>query len=619
MNTRRHFKATILAVAVAALSAGCATTSGPNQTLFYGAGNSYRQNGLQISELQSGTFGRGVSRLTVRETNDASAMTALVRYYNAKAIEAISANDPEQFAVAWSLAKKLTAARAEQELASQVFLNDLLSRGNGQAVLPGGGRVFLANQMFSETSVAPATSPKSTSEPTKKPRNKRTNKNQQSMLEGVLDILATFDGDSSAISSTQPIRVAALGNLAGLLNGQASTSGADGQERMTASVIEGMKIGTAYSVADSLGNKYIVEKTADGLVLHNPGAAPTKVDLKQMNFMPIWEKPAAYRYEAARIYKNMNDHLHGQWSKARQFGVFSTLPPNRFYINGKADGYINVDGTFSAAESPAIQAAYGTSAAYKLAIDRASFQSMEADPIIVDFRANCSGSTWRDYHGETLEYVTYSCVDQRTRAVTYARTFVVGNDMKSQSWDSALKDQAFKDALKDAHGIAKLAEALGNFVPVVGNLDAGLRCAGLDSAIYSYVNNYMSQAVSTDVRKFVSYSPEADTPSAMNTALDCAQGAAGLASIGSGVSKLAKLAKIEGFVTTPGFQKAMSTMGLLDTEVLYGKETAAKIIDSSKAFSSPTAALLAKTFYDKVQQWNNLSGAADAIISTVQG
>ena len=80
MNIRRPFKATLLAVAVAALSAGCATTSGPNQTLFYGTGNSYRQNGLQISELQPGTFGRGVSRLTVRESGDVSAMTSLIRY-----------------------------------------------------------------------------------------------------------------------------------------------------------------------------------------------------------------------------------------------------------------------------------------------------------------------------------------------------------------------------------------------------------------------------------------------------------------------------------------------------------------------------------------------------------
>lgn len=619
MNIRRPFKATLLAVAIAALSAGCATTSGPNQTLFYGTGNSYRQNGLQISELQPGTFGRGVSRLTVRESGDVSAMTSLIHYYNTKAVEAISANDPEQFAVAWSIGKKLSTARAEQELASQVFLNDLLSRGNGQAVLPGGGRVFLANQMFSETSSAPVASPKTTSEPAKKPRSKRTRKDQQSMLEGILDVLASFDGDTSAISASQPVQVAALGSLAGILNGQAGTSNGNGQERMTASVIEGMKVGSAYSVADSLGNKYIVEKTADGLVLHNPGAAPTKVDLKQMNFMPIWEKPAAYRYEAAVIYKNMNAHLHDKWATDRRPGVHATLPPNRFYINGKEDGYVNTDGTFSAVESQAIKAAYSTNTAYKMVIDRASFQSMDADPIFADFRVNCSGSTWRDYHGETLEYVTYSCVDQRTRAVTYARTFVVGNDMKSQSWDSALKDQAFKDALKEAHGVAKLAEALGNFVPVVGNLDAGLRCAGLDSAIYTYVNSYMSQAVSTDVRKFVSYSPEADTPSAMNTALDCAQGVAGLASIGSGVSKVAKLAKIEGFVTTPSFQKALTTLGMLDTEVLYGKETASKIIDSSAAFSSPTAAFLAKTFYDKVQQWNNLSGAAEAITTAIPG
>ena len=615
MNTRRHFKATILAVAVAALSAGCATTSGPNQTLFYGTGNSYRQNGLQISELQVDSLGRGSSRMTIRSKADVSAIDALIKFYNRKAVEAVAANDAEQFAVAWSLGKKLTTARMEQELASQAFINDLLRRGNGQAALPGGARVFLPNALYADSSTSPIVAPNLPA----KPRVKKGSSEKRSAVENLLDMVAELESPSSDMS--ERIQVAALGSLAGLLNGTtaASSTGDSTLPRMTAGVIEGMKEGSAYAVADSLGNKYIVEKTRDGLVLHNPDGAATKVDLKQMNFMPIWEKPAEYRYEAARIYKNMNAHLHDQWSKTRKFGVFSTLPPNRFNINGKADGYVNVDGSFSATESPTIQAAYGTNAAYKLAIDRASYQSMEADPIIVDFRANCSGSTWRDYHGETLEYVTYSCVDQRSRAVTYARTFVVSNDMKSQSWDSMLKDRSFRDAMKQAHNKGKLAEAFGAFVPLVGNLDAGLRCAGFESALNKYVTSYYAKDVSLDVRKFVTYSPELETPAAMTKALDCAQGIAGAASLGKGLTLAAQVAKIESLVTTPGYKNAMQMMSMLDTEFFYSQSKAAEIIDTSLKFDSPTSAFMAKVFYDKLQQKNDLSGAADAIINMVQG
>ena len=157
-------RATLLAVAIAAALAGCATTSGPNQTVFYGTGNSYRQNGLQITELQGGSLGQGVSRMTIRGKDDIAAIDKLIQFYNRKAVESVAAKDAEQFAVAWSLSKKLTAARMEQELASQAFINDLIKQGNGQASLPGGARVYLPNSLYAEnTATAPAGRSKSSS------------------------------------------------------------------------------------------------------------------------------------------------------------------------------------------------------------------------------------------------------------------------------------------------------------------------------------------------------------------------------------------------------------------------------------------------------------------------
>ena len=619
MNHVRLMRTTLLAAALSSLVVGCATTGGPNQTVFYGTGNSYRQNGLQITELQAGSLGQGVSRMTIRGKDDAASLDRLIQFYNRKAVEAVATKDAEQFAVAWSFSKKLTMARMEQELASQAFINNLIAQGNGQASLPGGARVYLPNSLYSDNvATKPAVTPDL---PVRKNRKKTSTPGKRSAVDELMDKVASIEEAAQPWSAPSGVQVAALGSLVGLLNGVAtsSTSATNSQTRMTAGVIENMKVGSAYAVADSLGNKYIVEKSSDGLVLHNPDGAATTVDLKQMNFMPIWEKPEAYRYAAAKVYQNIETHLRDELDKSASAtrGYFVS-PPNRFVVRGSLDGYLNTDGTYSAAETPQSRAAYQSDRAYKSAVDYSTKESFDEDPIYKDFGSNCNGITWRTYHGETLEYVTYSCFN-RAKVVTYSRTFVVSNSMKAQSWDSMLKDQSFKDSLKSAHNLGKLAEALGGFVPLVGNLDAGLRCAGLDSAVYSYANRYFSQSVSADVRKFVTYSPEADTPSAMNTALDCSQGVAGIASIGSGLSKAAKLANIEGMVTTPAYQNAMGLMGMLDSKVLYGKDTAAEILESSQKFSSPAAASLAKVFYDKVQQFNNFSGAADAITTAVQG
>ena len=68
-----------LSLLVASL-VGCATT-GPGQNVFMGTGNSFRMNGLLVSELEADSLGVGVSRLTIKSRADADAADKLVRFY----------------------------------------------------------------------------------------------------------------------------------------------------------------------------------------------------------------------------------------------------------------------------------------------------------------------------------------------------------------------------------------------------------------------------------------------------------------------------------------------------------------------------------------------------------
>lgn len=329
MTTRFHLRPVAAAILIAALT-GCATT-GPNQNVFYGTGNSFRMNGLLVSELQADTFGPGVSRLTVKSRADGEAMDKLIGFYATKATEAVAKGDTEAFAVAWHLSKKLASARLEQLAGTEVFVNNLAKTKNGIGSLPGGARVFLPNTLYDDSTSAPA--------------KKKRASIDEFMLEAA-DVLAGFTPNWGAAP-----KMAALGDSVKGLLGSVGTVSAS-EQRLDATALGSMAVGSAYSVRDSLGNKYIVEKSADGIILHNPDSAPTKVDLNQLNFMPILEKPEQYRYEAARIVRNINalfeDALKYEANSqgGLSIGGHHSVAPNQIRLGDKM-GFLYADGTLA--------------------------------------------------------------------------------------------------------------------------------------------------------------------------------------------------------------------------------------------------------------------------------
>ena len=583
----------------AALFSGCASmapTTVPGQQVFYGTGNTFRMNGLQLTELKAGSLPKDVTALMVKSSADARTLDKMIAYYSGKASEAIAQGDAEQYAVAWHISKTLSKARLEQAVSTSIFNNNLLASKNGTAMLPGGARVFVASAPYKDMT--------SSGLPIKK---------SSLSLEELVDMPELLTNRS--IDWSAGVQVAALDDLVGILN--TVNQGIQALNRTSnASRIQAMVEGTAYAASDSRGNKYIVEKTKEGIFLYNPDGSAVQVDLNQLDFMPAVEVPDAFRYDAARIYQNYEQFL---WAKKQAnpatYTAYVSVPPNRLSYGGQT-GFVNPDGTYSPVENAAARLAYSTNQAYRYAMDIGSMRSFDQDGIYHSFKARCSHSVWREYHGDALEYVSYRCVDS-AGSVSYARTYVVSNSFTAQSWDSILADKRYQDKLKQGHEFGKLAEAAAGFLPVVGNLEGALRCSGMQSAVYSFVNSYSSNSVNSDVRKFVSYTPETETPSAMNRALDCAQGVSGLGSVRSGLSKAAELAKIEGLVTSNAFKKTSDIMKNFDIAALSGKGTVAEALSSAGNFSSVKAGQLAQKFYNGMQQFNNLSGTAESVLDVL--
>lgn len=579
-----------LSLLVASL-VGCATT-GPGQNVFMGTGNSFRMNGLLVSELEANSLGVGVSRLTIKSRADADAADKLVRFYADKAAKAAATGAASDFAVSWHLAKNIAQSRIEQTLATEMFMSDLGSRKDGIASLPGGARVFLPKTLYD------AAAPEG-----------RKRVSLEDLMFGEVGVAM-----AEVPNWVGTIKVAALGNALGSLLNQVSTTEPDQQSNK--GVLGAMKVGTAYSARDSLGNKYIVEKTENGIVLHNPGRAPTKVDLAQLNYMPQIDRPEQYRYQAAKIVEKINSEIQAAFthdlkrSAAVGFGGYFSLPPNGFQL-GDQVGYMSADGSYSAGEQPAVRKLYSTDRAFKTAVDLTSKENLYNDGIFLNFRSNCGAFALRVRHGDALEYATYSCRDAKNN-VTYSRTYVLGNGFSAQNWDSMLKDRSYVVKMKASANAAKFAEAVAAFIPFYGNFEGLARCAGLPSPSAFVTAAVMDSRIDKDVRRMVSYTPEKETPSTVGAALDCAQGVASVANMRKLVSAGDRALSLNKIFSSPDYIETTKLLGLLDTK-MHTKAQLSEVAAITDKFASPSAAFVGKLFYDNLQHSNDLVGLASAI------
>ena len=602
-NPSRYFLrplvATLAAAAVVLLT-GCATSVGVKPEGYESSGDGFRYNGLTLVKMNRSDSGVA-DDLIIRTKADKAAADNLIKFYDTKAWWALKSGDTQAFVVARHLGAKVARARLEQSLATDGFLYSLASKKDGSAAIPAGGSVYLPDNVFDSTM---------------KPNGKK-----RADAEDFIELMESYA--AVPVSVQGGVAVAAAGELFGALGalGSAARSLKNDQDERTAKMpsLGSLQVGDAYAARDSAGNRYFVERTPDGIVLHNPGNSPQVVNLDQLKYMPTLEAPSQLRKDAARIVANINDAhdvvLREGLSRGRGFGVWSVAPNVIYYAGGGSRYFLDVQGRKSMVDEPEARTAYKTNPAYKLAVDMTD-DRVFSTPMFVAFRNQyCKGGgTLHEYNGANMNKRTFACLDGRGN-VTYSKTFLVDNEFNTQSWNSLLNDKRMVDELKGIEDKAKTISAIAAFIPGVGNVDGATKCAGLPALTtmtYRYTQNRDGRY--DQLKQYVGdLIPAEDSPSAVATSLDCAQAVGGFGIGMNGISKGARKMKIDSTFASDDYKRTAEALKLFDTNLVarYSLPDALSLVQDK--MTSSNALMMFKGFYDSAQNMNNLSALASAI------
>lgn len=592
----------ILATGAVIAIAGCATYVGVTPEGYEPSGDGFRFNGLTLVKMKRKDSGVA-DDLIIRSKADKKAADDLIKFYEKKAWSALASADAQEFAVARYLGAKVARMRLEQSLATDIFLDNLTSKKDGSAAIPAGGSVYLPNDVFDSTM---------------KPNGKK-----RADADDFIQLMESYA--SIPVSRQGGVAVADAGSFVGALGalGSAARLIKNEQAEQIAKMpsIADLQVGDAYAAKDSAGNRYFVERTPDGIVLHNPGSSPQIVNLDQLKYMPTIEAPSQLRKDAARITANINEAqmsvLREGLSRGRGFGVWSVAPNVLHYEGGGTRYYLDPQGRKSVEDKVEARKAYRTNPAYKLAVDM-SDSSVFSSPLYLNFKSNyCKGgSTWHEFNGEFMNKRTLACVDGRG-SIVYSKSFLVDNEFRTQSWNSLLNDRRLVDELKGIENKAKTISAVAAFIPAVGNVDGATKCAGLPALTtmaYRYSQNIDGRY--DQLKQYVGdLIPVEDSPSAAETSLDCAQTVGGLASGISSLSKVARKAKVDATFASDDYKRVAAALKVFETHLVgkYSIPEALSLVDSK--ITSHNALIMFRAFYDQAQSVSKFSALASALIA----
>lgn len=597
----RPLVASLTAAALVSLS-GCATYVGVTPDGYESSGDGFRYNGLTMVKMSRSVAGT-TDDLIIRTKADKTAADDLMKFYQQKAVSALTAGDAQAFAVARNLGAKIARSRLEQSLAASRFLESLANKKDGSAAIPSGGSVYLPNDVFDSTMKA--------------------NGKKRADADDLIQLMESYA--LIPVSLQGGVAVADAGSIVGALGamGSAARLIKNEQAERIAKMpsIADLQVGDAYAAKDSAGNRYFVERTPDGIVLHNPGSSPQIVNLDQLKYMPTIEAPSQLRRDAARITANINEAqmsvLREGLSRGRGFGVWSIAPNVLHYEGGGTRYYLDPQGHKSIEDNVEARKAYKTNPAYKLAVDM-SDSSVFSSPLYLNFKNNyCKGgSTWHEFNGEFMNKRTLACVDGRG-AIVYSKTFLVDNEFRTQSWNSLLNDKRLVAELKGIENNAKTLSAAAAFIPAVGNIDGATKCAGLPAVTtmaYRFSQNMDGRY--DQLKQYVGdLIPAEDSPSAVETSLDCAQAIGGFGVGMKGLSKATRKMKIDSTFASDDYKRTASVLKMFDTDLIskYSVPEALSLVQDK--ITSPNALFMFKAFYDSTQRMNNLNGLASAIMA----
>lgn len=285
-----------------------------------------------------------------------------------------------------------------------------------------------------------------------------------------------------------------------------------------------------------LDNGIYVERRADSMVAYNPSGFSVELPLKDLNYLPAIAAPGSVRKAAAPFMHAMRDSV---MRIAKQQYTYTTIaPPNLVTVGRERITYTHpLDnlGNLSANKDSSSKGvkAYQTNPAYKMAIDINA--NLGKIPVIDEFTARCKQKMYGfmyEFKGDYAEIVRFSCT--QSWSPMYSKDFYVTGDAAVQTYESLLND---KKIIQDMEKEVAKGEALDDvlsFVPVVGNIENALQCAGLTSGA-QYMNlARISGSKQMNMAQLAGWQPSQTETSLVDTAMNCVGAIPVLGNIGRG-------------------------------------------------------------------------------------
>lgn len=570
-------------------------------------------NGIALTEVGPDAFPMGKFSGFPRITSkvDFVVLDELSKGYAKASWEAAAQQDWEGFAVNRHLGMRIVEYRLHHKLAVMDFVKSLTASKDGTGMLAPGATVFLPGftRWGGDAKVSGA--------------------------DYLRQILSANVGDVNWAAAP---KVADLGDLLGILQkasdvlsgvGNAGIGDVAGAERQAADLLAQLPPGAVFSAHDAAGNTFLVERTAGGFNIGNPGGRPVAVPLGKLGFVPEMTLPNAARRNASPLVKRMQEVRHALFwdAMANRAGggpvVSTTQAPNKIAITGSSvRGFFDAEGN-AASDAAAIKAgekAYKSNPSYKTALEMANYAGHKRG----DFETACfsipgAKAYDTDYVGEDAEILRHQCLNGQ-RGVLKAQEFYVIDGKTMQSVASLVQDQNHARQLQEADAGRNLAEAVVGFVPAVGSIDSATKCAtgtsltvglsGVSSKLFGGVEKY---------RGFVSdLLPKADDPSDLEKSLTCAAAIPALGIAAKGVAKVSNWTGLfANWTATERGANALKALEFFDTNIV-----AAKNADELVKIEGMTTRSIAdlKGFYDSIQVINggNQAGQAAAMLRAQQ-
>lgn len=268
-----------------------------------------------------------------------------------------------------------------------------------------------------------------------------------------------------------------------------------------------------------LNNGLYLERRDDALVVYNPNVSGVELPLKDLNYIPSIPEPGKIRKNATPYMYAMRDAVYK--TMLESMGFTTIAPPSYVTVGTISKELMPLNGTGHIArnrqEAEAGKRNYQTNPSYKISVDLLA--KIPAMPAVNSFNTKCKMKGYGyiyDFKGEYAEILRTSCASGS--ATIYSQDFYVTGDATIQTYDSMASDHKI---IRDMEREVAKADAVDNalsFVPVIGNIENALQCAGVTSGA-QYLNLMRISGNTMNVAKMAGWKPT--EASMADTAINC--------------------------------------------------------------------------------------------------